>query len=120
MLEFSKLHNSPDPTQLKAQSSFLVMNLLAQYCKFGTVDSLKEDSMRSMIQCLRVLYEYHDHMSPWRSGADGTAAGNPLAENRDIILLRRAHRVHLAKYRSLSVKARPFTAHLVCDHASKF
>lgn len=38
----------------------------------------------------------------------------------DIDQLRKAHRVHLARYGCISLKARPITASIVCDHAQKF
>ena len=37
-----------------------------------------------------------------------------------ITKLRRAHRVHLSKLGVLSIKARPLTCAIVCDHAAKF
>ena len=51
---------------------------------------------------------------------DGTAYGYPLINNRDIALIRKTHRVHLAKYGNLSIKAKPLTAYLVAELADKF
>eukprot|EP00171_Calliarthron_tuberculosum_P000723 IDg723t1 len=96
------------------------MNLLAKYCKFGHEDSLKNDSIEALVQGLQIVYEENNHTTVWSPGADGSATGNLLINNRDIILLRGAHRVFLAKYGSLSLKANPLTVSIVCDHAAKF
>lgn len=51
---------------------------------------------------------------------DGTSSGNTLVENRDIVLLRRANRIHLARYGVLNNEARPLTADIVFKHTAKF
>ena len=76
--------------------------------------------MSAIIQGLRTVYKLHGHTTAWSISRDGVAQGNPLIENRDISLLRRAHRVHLAKVGALTLKARPITAAIVCDLAAKF
>jgi len=95
------------------------MNLLAQYCRFGKPDALKNDAMGSLIQGLRILYEEKGHIESW-SIRDGRASGNPLIGNRDIAKLRRAHRIHLGHLGIVSMSARPLTVALVCDHAAKY
>ena len=116
---FMKLHGEPDPINVTVRSSCLVMNLIAKYCKFGRPDSLKNDAMGSLIQGLRIVYEESGHIDSW-SVRDGRASGNPLIGNRDITKLRRAHRIHLANLGIVSLRARPLTAAIVCDHAAKF
>lgn len=44
----------------------------------------------------------------------------PSLKNPDISKLRQAHRVHLSKFGVISVKSRPFTANVVCEHAAKY
>ena len=116
---FMQLHGESDPINVSLNSSCLVMNLIAKYCKFGTAESLKNDAMASLIQGLRIVYEEHGHIDAW-SIRDGRASGNPLIGNRDITKLRRAHRIHLAHFGIVSLRARPLTAGIVCDHAAKF
>ncbi len=43
-----------------------------------------------------------------------------LTNNLDITLLRRAHRVILAKHGGMGIKARPITVAIVCSHAEMF
>ncbi len=50
----------------------------------------------------------------------GEASGNPLTNNHDITLLRRAHRVILAKLGDMSVKASPTIVAIVCSHVEMF
>lgn len=43
-----------------------------------------------------------------------------MKRNPDIESLRRAHRVHLSRYGSVTLRARPITSEQVCNHAEKF
>lgn len=61
LLEFAKLHNAPDPREFKANSSLLVLNLVAKYCNFGKPESLKNDSMGALVQGLRLVYDDYSH-----------------------------------------------------------
>lgn len=45
---------------------------------------------------------------------------NPLVNNSDVDQVRRAHRVHLARYVAISLKARPIKNVIVCDHAELY
>ena len=117
--KFAAKHRASDPKDVTPNSSLLVMNAIAFYCNFGNLDALKNDAMGSLIQGLRIVYEEHGHTTAW-SVCDGRAYGNPLIENRDITRLRRAHRINLAKHGVQTVRARPLTAAIVCDHAEKY
>lgn len=119
LAKFASQHSAPDPNEVTPNSSVLVMNVIAYYCNFGNGDALKNDAMGSLIQGLRIVYEEHGHTTAWTL-CEGRAYGNPLIENRDITKLRRAHRVNLAKHGVLTVRARPRTAAIVCDHAAKY
>ena len=66
------------------------------------------------------MYDEAGHTQTWSINKDGAASGNPLVGNRDIELLRRAHRIHLAKYGSLTRRARPLSVYVVCAHAVRF
>ena len=116
---FASMHGIPDPVRVTKESSNRIMNLIAQYCKLGTRDTLKNDAMGALIQGLRHVYEEHGHTTPWCI-VEGRASGNPLTGNRDIDRLRRAHRIHLASLGMLSVQALPMTVSIVCDLARKY
>lgn len=120
LAKYSGAKNQPDPTIVTKESSVFVLNLLADYCKFGTPNCLRNDSMSALIQGLRFVYSENGHYQSWTVDENGIARGNPLINNPDLDQLRRAHRVHLARYGVISLKARPITAHMVCDHAERF
>lgn len=102
-------------------SSKFVLNLLADYCKFGTAQSLKNDSMGALVQGLRHVYCEHGHTRTWNvDESRGIANGNPLIGNPELEALRRAHRVHLAHYGVMTLRARPITSEHVCDIAERF
>ncbi len=113
---YSKIHNAPDVT---LDSSILVTNLVAKYCKYGEQNALKNDAMGSLIQGFKIVYEDSGHIEAW-SVRDGRASGNALIGNSDITKLRRAHRIHLAHLGIISISARLLTAAIVCDHTAKF
>lgn len=118
---FAPAHDSPDPVRITPNSSLLVLNLLAKYCKFGSPQSLKDDSMGALVQGLRIVYEQHGHHQNWMiDDMTGEARGNPLNGNKDITFLRRAHRVHITRYGGMSLKERPITGEITCDHAELF
>lgn len=109
-----------DPIKVCSTSSNFILSLLADYCKFGTKESLGIDAMNALIQGLRHVYSENGHTQAWSISTDGIATGNPLINNPDVDSLRKAHRVHLARYGSVPLKARPITVGIVCDHAEKF
>ena len=115
---FASQHGAADPVAVSKDSSLLVLNFLYEYCKIGTGTVRKNDTMGGMIQGLRMLYEENGHIQSWRvNQTTGEAGGNPLTNNHDITLLRRAHRVILAKHGDMSIKARPITLAIMCGHA---
>lgn len=60
-------------------------------------------------------------MSTWNVYVSfGKETGNSLIGNLDISLLRRAHRVHLANYSIVSVKAMQITGDIVYDYTQAF
>lgn len=119
--EFATHYNAPDPEDVTCNSSTLVMNLLAKYCRFGTQDSLKDDTMGGLIPGLRIVYEQNGHHQALVVDDNSAEArGNPLNGNPDIASLRRAHSVHLARYGTMSLRARPVTAGIVRVHAERF
>lgn len=93
------------------------MNLLADHCKFGTDETLENDAMGAVIQRLRHVYPEYGFHESWNLDASANATGNPLINNPDIEQLRKAHRIHLAKFGALSLKARPIPSEMICDHA---
>lgn len=121
LTSYANLHGALEPVHVTKDSSILILNLLAEYCKFGTEQSLRNDAMGALIQRLRILYHENGHYQSW-SVDDNTsqAKGNPLVSNPDVSSLRRAHRVHLSRYGTISLKARPVTATQICEHAEKF
>jgi len=114
--EFSKLHNASDPREVSSSSSVLVVNLLAQYCKFGTSEALTVNSMLAMIQGLRHVYNEHGHTLNYTCSGSN-ASGNPLNGNPDITNLLKCHKVYLAKYGRTELRARPMTAAIITMHA---
>lgn len=64
------------------------MNLLARYCRFGTPEWLKDDSMGGLVQGLRIVYEEHGHHQSWTvDEVSGDGRGNPLIGNPDIVAI---------------------------------
>lgn len=49
LIDFAMLHGAQDPYFFTVGSFLLVMNLIAKYCKFGTIESLQNDSMEAMV-----------------------------------------------------------------------
>jgi len=120
LLKYAAKKGAPDPNVVTKDSSIFVLNLLADYCRFGRSDSLKNDSMSAIVQGLRLVYSEHGHYQTWSVDDNGNARGNPLVGNPDLDSLRRAHRVHLARYGVVTLKARPITVEHVCDMAERF
>lgn len=74
-----------------------------------------------MVQGLRISYKEHGYIQLWRvNQSSGEASGNPSTNNHDITLLRRVHRVILAKHGDRSIKSLPVTVAIVCSHAENF
>ena len=121
LMAFTALTGDPDPVSVTEKSSVLVMNLLSSYCKMGKKDALGDDSMGALVQGLRHLYDEHGHDEVWTlDKVSKKAFGNPLRGNPSIESLRRAHRVNLARYGSVKLRAKPVTISQVANHASRF
>lgn len=75
--------------------------------------------MGAVIQGLRHVYSECGHHQSWCVDNRGNATGTPWVNNPDIEQLRKAHRVNIEKFGMLSLKARPITARIICDHAEK-
>ena len=119
--EYSELKSAPDPHRVTLESSKRILNLLADYCKFGTADALKNDSMGALAQGLRHVYCEHGHTKTWQvDESAGKATGNPLIGNSDLQALRKAHRVHLAHQGFVTLRSRPITVANICDLAEKY
>lgn len=120
---FATRKGAKDPVEVNADSSNLVLNFLYMYCKLGggKDDMLGESAMGGMVQGLCHLYRDNGHREAWRvSDSTGLGTGNPLNSNPDIIALRRSHRIMLAQYERITMKAQPITASIVCEHSRKF
>lgn len=120
LLQFYKAYGALDSFHVSSSSSLLIVNLLAKYCKFKPPAALKDDLMEDLAQGIRLVYEENVHVASWSPKTDRSESGNPLVENRDIMLLRMANRVQLAKYGCLKNRERPFTADIISTHAAKF
>lgn len=59
--EFTKLTGASDPKTVNASSSKLVINFLSKYCLSGTENALSIDTVNSMIQGLRHVYDQNGH-----------------------------------------------------------
>ena len=119
--EYCAVKRAPDPKSVTPESSKLILNLLADYCKFGTADALKNDSMGALAQGLRHVYCEEGHTKTFQyDGSACKASGNPLIGNPDLQALRKAHRVHLAHLGFVTLRSRPITAANICDLAEKF
>ncbi len=95
------------------------MNFTASYYDFDRLDSLKNDSIGPLIQGLRIAFEEHGHTTAW-SVHGNTASGNPLMANRNIAKWHQTHRIHLSRLGVSSLKAKPLTAAIVCEHTPRF
>lgn len=58
--EFFLKNDAPDPKEVSKESSVLILNLLASYCRMGTKDALGDNSMGAIVQGLRHVYEKID------------------------------------------------------------
>lgn len=112
--------NQPDPNSVTINSSIFVLNLIAKHCKFGTAESLARNTMDGIVQGLRFVYDEFGHTSNWTVLPTGIANGNPLKNNPDLDALRRAHRVHLARFGAVTLRAQPITPGIIVDHAEKY
>lgn len=59
-------------------------------------------------------------MTAWNVSEGASATGNPLINDPDLDQLRRAHRIHNARYGAVSLKVRPVTVAILCNHAEMF
>lgn len=58
---FEKANNQSGLTIVNAESLVFAVNLLANYCKFGTSECLASVSMRALIQAFCHLYSESRH-----------------------------------------------------------
>ena len=95
------------------------MNLLAQYCNFGTHDMLKIVAVNSLIQYLRLVHEENGYTTSWTLIED-RAYGNSLINNQDISKCKKLHKFKLSQLGIVIVNTRPPIIELVSGHESKF
>lgn len=121
---FSKVNENlknGEPTVVTAQTSKLLINIIAQYCNTGKETALSEDTMGGLIQGFRTMFEKSGHRGTWSvDPMSGRASGNPLIGNDDIKKLRVTHRVHLSQIDRIKIRARPLPISLVAEHANVF
>lgn len=119
--KFANRHKASDSVHETNQSSVLVLNLLAEYGRFGEEKALKNDSMGALIQGLGTVYQGKGHFQAWYVDDETKKAiESPLVPNEDIQALRRAHRVQLSRYGAISLKAGPIPASQIRFHAEMF
>ena len=118
---FARLQGAPDPKEVTENSSSLVCNLLHQYCRLGTPEALTDESVGSIIQGLRILYQQHGHYDNWQVDRHTKrASGNPLCGNSQIAELRRSHRVFLSGLGVTRTRASPFSVNQIVAHAESY
>lgn len=104
--EYAHIKGFSDPETVSPESSLLIVNLIAEYVKFGKPDALKVDALNALIQGLRITYMNAGHRHSWSVDMKcKEARGNPLIQNPDLDTLRRSHRVMLAKYGQMQKKS---------------
>ena len=82
--DYYALKSALDSNPVTPESSKLILNLLADYCKFGTADALKNGSMGAVAQVLQHVYCEHGHTKTWQvDNSACKASGNSLIGNPD-------------------------------------
>ena len=118
---YCALKSAPDPHRVTPESSKRILNLLAEYRKFGTGYALKKNRMGALVQGLRQVPCEHGHTKTWQVDESACkASGNPPIGKLDLQALRKAYRVHLAHLGFATIRSRSNTAANISDLAETF